>query len=99
MARQQNSTKEGNSWTEATKIIVWNKGGEIPQYSPEIWRCDKCGGVMKWSDHGDRQSKYGWEIDHINPVSNGGDDSIDNLQPMNWKNNANKGDELNWSCP
>ncbi len=54
---------------------------------------------MKWSEHGNRDSKYGWEIDHINPVANGGGDELNNLQPLNWVNNANKGDKLNWTCP
>ena len=36
------------------------------------------------------------EIDHINPVANGGDDNYNNLQPLNWKNNAAKSDKLNF---
>lgn len=54
---------------------------------------------MKYSEHGNRNSEHGWEIDHINPVSNGGGDELPNLQPLNWKNNADKGDKLNWVCP
>ena len=54
---------------------------------------------MNLSELGNRDSKHGWEIDHINPVSNGGTDNIDNLQPLYWKNNADKGDILKWRCP
>jgi 5-methylcytosine-specific restriction endonuclease McrA len=45
-----------------------------------------------------RGHNYGWEIDHINPVANGGTDIDNNLQPLNWKNNAAKSDKLNWLC-
>ena len=98
MARQTNTTKDGNDWTEANKKTVWNKGKVIPDFSSDIWRWDKCGQVMKWSEHGNRQSENGWEIDHIDPVSDGGDDNIENLQPLNWNNNADKADKLNWTC-
>ena len=87
MARNYNTDKNGSSWSEPTKLAVWKKGTSIDGYDSNIWRRDKCGKAMKYSDHGDRQSKYGWEIDHINPVANGGDDNINNLQPLHWENN------------
>ena len=99
MARLHNTTKEGNAWTEETKLAVWKKSQEIPSHISHIVRRDKCGTVIKWAEHGNRDSENGWEIDHINPVSNKGEDDIDNLQPLNWKNNADKSDKLNWSCP
>lgn len=99
MNRQHNTTRGGDKWSEGIKRAVWQKGTIIPNYSPDQWRWDKCGFVMKWSEHGNRQSEHGWEIDHINPVSNNGSDELNNLQPLNWRNNADKGDNLNWSCP
>jgi len=44
---------------------------------------------MKRDDYGNRNSDYGWEIDHIDP--DGGDD-ISNLQQLQWKNNVDKSD-------
>ncbi len=98
MARKHNTDRNGNSWTETTKKSVWEKGTAIPDFSKDIWRYDKCGDIMKWPEHGNRNSQYGWEIDHVNPVSNNGPDDLVNLQPLNWHNNANKGDKLNWTC-
>ena len=98
MARQPNTDRFGRTWSDPIKKAIWEKGEEIPEYSSEIWRLDKYSALMKWSDFGDRKSKYGWEIDHIKPVLHSGDDSIDNLQPLNWKNNAAKGDLLHWKC-
>ena len=78
---------------------VWRKGREIPKFDKDVWRWDKCGKVMKYSEHGNTNSENGWEIDHINPKSNRGNDSLENLQPLQWENNRDKGDSLNWNCP
>ena len=98
MARIHNTTKDGYGWSEETKSAVWQKGQVIPGYDSSVWRKDKCGAVMMYSEHGNRNSEYGWEIDHINPVSNGGGDELSNLQPLHWKNNMDKADKLYWSC-
>lgn len=96
MARKPNTTKEGGAWSDKTKIDVWKKGREIQGYDSGTWRYDSQGTLMKFSEYGNRNSEQGWEIDHINPVSNGGSDDLYNLQPLNWNNNAAKGDNLNW---
>ena len=33
-----------------------------------------------------------------NGSHNGGNDELENLQPLQWKNNLEKGDQLNWKC-
>lgn len=83
---------------ERGKQLVWAKGEVITGYHPDTWRQDICGYAMKYQDHGDRNSEYGWEVDHILPVSKGGTDNLDNLQPLHWENNATKGDQYPWDC-
>ncbi len=40
---------------------------------------------MKRTEYGNRDSQYGWEIDHINPD---GGDGLSNLRPLQWANNV-----------
>lgn len=98
MSRNHNTNQYGGAWTPEQKAAVWQKGREIPNYSKDVWRHDSCGKVMNWSEHGNRNSTNGWEIDHINPVNNGGGDQIGNLQPLNWTSNSAKSDTVNWRC-
>jgi 5-methylcytosine-specific restriction endonuclease McrA len=52
---------------------------------------------MQRMKHG-QTVEYGWEVDHIIPVSRGGGDELPNLQPLQWENNRQKADDLNWNC-
>jgi hypothetical protein len=83
---------------ENSKKAVWRKGTPIPGKEPDIWRLDACNHAMKYSDHGNTGSQYGWEIDHIYPKSRGGSDDLANLQPLYWENNRRKGDNYPWYC-
>ncbi len=79
--------------------LVWEKGSVIPGLNPDVWRRDACGTWMRYADHGDTTSAYGWEIDHIIPRSRGGQTILSNLQPLHWRTNRHKGDDLYWECP
>ena len=86
------------SWTHEEKSAVWNKGEIVGGNDPNVYRKDQCGAWIKWADHGDRNSKFGWEVDHITPKSNGGSDAIGNLRPLQWENNAATSDGR-LTCP
>ena len=51
---------------------------------------------MKFDEHGNPDSCFGWEIDHIIPRSQGGSDDLSNLQPLYWINNREKCEEYPW---
>lgn len=71
---------------------VWAKGTITNPGQENEWRKDQCGAWIKYGNYGDRNSPYGWEIDHITPESKGGKSILSNLRPLHWKNNAGKSD-------
>lgn len=83
------------SFSEETIQRVWEKAQIVSGANPNVWRKDQCGAWIGRQSHGDRNSDYGWEIDHIDP--DGGDD-LSNLRPLQWVNNAEKG-EGRLACP
>ena len=78
------------SYTNDELIDIWEKGHVIQKYDKTKFRRDECGAWMIFAEYGNRASKYGWEVDHINPK---GEKKISNLRPLQWENNLAKSDD------
>lgn len=70
---------------------VWEKASTVEGYDPNIWRKDFANAWIR-HDHYGVESKYGWQIDHLRPSSQGGSDELSNLNALHWRNNNRKSD-------
>ena len=75
---------------------VWGKGSVVLGNDQNLWRKDQCGAWIGRQFYGNRNSQYGWEVDHID--TNTENNQLSNLRPLQWKNNASRQDER-LTCP
>ena len=73
---------------------VFKKATPIKGENPNMWRLDDEGKVIKRTELNSTTSPYAWNIDHIIPKTRGGSDDIDNLQPLNRKDNIRFSNKL-----
>ena len=72
---------------------VWEKAQKVDNFDPNQFRKHACGAWIIRNHYGQRNSIYGWEIDHVYPQSLGGGDDEANLRAMQWENNQSKGED------
>ena len=81
-------------FTEEEIQAVWDNGIIVSIEKAPLWRIGLGGAWICRDNYADRESIYGWEIDHCYPQSLGGGHDLINLQPMHWKNNLSKGNDF-----
>lgn len=86
-------------YSKELKDEIWEKGIPVDGYDPKIVRKDACGAWIIRDLYGDKETLFGWEIDHIFPESKlielGKSDKASdmiNLRPLNVTNNTSKSD-------
>ena len=95
----RSTDRAGRNFSAGTIEAVWRKGVIVPGVDPALRRKDVCGAWIDRPLYGNTYSSTGWEIDHIVPVARGGSNDLTNLQPLQWENNRQKGDDYpHWSC-
>jgi hypothetical protein len=84
------------NFSDAQKQTAWNKAKIVENDNDKgkVWRKDLADAWIKFTDYGDQESDYGWEVDHAFPESKGGGTEDYNIQAMNWKNNKTKADDF-----
>lgn len=93
--RNFNTTIGGHGFDQETIIRVWTKGAPAPGRNLAEFRLDSCGALIAFDSYGQATNNgLGWEVDHIVPVSKGGSDHLDNLQPLQWQHNRAKSDDI-----
>ena len=79
-----------SDYTDEQLLEIWYKGHILPTHNPKDYRRDDFGNTICFTKYGKTDLDYGWEVDHIRPVSEGGSDHIDNLRPLQWEANRNR---------
>lgn len=88
-------------YTEEQKKEYWRRANTVDGENQQEVRRDASGAIIHYSDYKNRDSNYGWEIDHIYPKSLLEEARVpeelinnpQNLRPMNWRNNVSKGSD------
>ena len=81
---------------EFWEAIYGNKDLVSDCFGDRIYKEDYGDTEIKRRLPGKKAYHYGWTLDHILPLSKGGDKSLNNLEIMHWINNSQKGDKTSF---
>lgn len=78
------------TYTDDEKDKIWAKArtgtnSETGQTGTG-WAFDAYGALMSYEEYGNRDSNFGWEIDHRDETPD--NDALSNLRPLFWGNNC-----------
>lgn len=76
-----------NNFNHTDMGDVWASVGECAGREKCI---DPWGREIHRNEYG-KKTEFGWNIDHVRPISYGGSNELENLQPLHWKTNKEKG--------
>ena len=85
--------------TDDLKDIAWSAARILKEYDSSRIRLDACDALIAYDDFNNVDSMFGWEIDHIFPVSRLRELNVSeelwnhplNIRALHWKNNWSKG--------
>ena len=90
MFRHRNTNASGKPFDEATIEAVWSRAPISGEHPP--MKVDAYGALIWRGGYGNTNSKFGWEIGYKRPPAKGGQDDLDNLQPLQWENDQRNGE-------
>lgn len=96
MRRRRGTDAGGRNFTQERIDEVWDRAETICGKNPALYRRDVAGNILYKPSYG-LNSEKGWQIDHINPINNGGTDNLRNLQVLQSATNESKGDIYPWN--
>ena len=64
---------------------AWENGKIVRDHDASKARKDACGAWIVFSEYGNRESGFGWQIDR------GGGNKLSKLRPLQWENKTGKG--------
>ncbi|MBI5446170.1 MAG: HNH endonuclease [Deltaproteobacteria bacterium] len=97
-SRKPGTNVEGHSFSSGTRDEVWFRTPGVLANDPAEYRHDVFGNLIRYDDYCNSESEHGWEIDHVQPVVEGGTDELANLQALHWRANRQKGDAWPWDA-